>query len=263
MALSAEAVERAARLLLAARGDHRRVDGFSADCRPDSIADGYAVQDAVIDALAVDTAGYKIACTSEEACRILGADGPFLGRLVASTVIDSPATIPASAFHMRGLEAEFAFRFATGSSPDAAPVSASGIEASVASVHPAIEIVDSRFAEWTAVGAPSLAADNAAGGALVLGPALTSWRPSDLNVVAVSMTLNGAIQKTGSGRDVMGHPLEALAWAVNHLAARGRAVAAGEVVTTGTCTGIVFAGPGDIGEADFGPLGRVTVAFSD
>jgi 2-keto-4-pentenoate hydratase len=250
--MTPEAVEKAVRLLLAARGDHRRIDGLPEDCRPATIADGYRIQDGVAAALGVATAGWKIACTSDEACKILGADGPFAGRVLAPFVLDSPAELSAGAFHMRGLEGEFAFRLGADLPAAGGPYAAEEMAAAVECLHPAIEIVDSRFSDWIGVGSPSLAADNAAG-----------WQSTDLNDVEVSMALNGETKKTGTGADVLGHPLAALAWLANDRAAHGGGLRAGEVVTTGTCTGVVFANAGDTGVAHFGPFGAVAVTFTD
>lgn len=261
--LSADAVEQAARLLLAARGDHRRLDGLPESCRPATIADGYRIQDAVAAALGVPALGWKIACTSDEACRILGADGPFAGYLFESVVVDSPAEVSAGAFHMPGLEGEFAFRLGDDLPAIGAPYAIEDMANAVDCLHPAIEIVDSRYTEWTEVGAPSLAADNAVAGALVLGPAVTGWQSGDLAACEVALSLNGAHHRTGTGAEVLGHPLAALAWLANDRVAHGGGLKAGEVVTTGTCTGIVYVGAGDSARADFGDFGTVELAFTD
>ena len=97
----------------------------------------------------------------------------------------------------------------------------------------------------------------------MLGPAVTGWQRGDLAARAVSLSLNGAHQRTGTGAEVLGHPLAALAWLANDRVAHGGGLKAGEVVTTGTCTGIVFAAAGDRARADFGDLGTVDLAFTD
>jgi 2-keto-4-pentenoate hydratase len=67
--------------------------------------------------------------------------------------------------------------------------------------------------------------------------------------------------KSGHGRAAMGHPLTSLTWMVNWLRERGRPLRAGEVVSTGTCTGHFFAAPGDRLDVDYGPVGRVVVEY--
>lgn len=262
MAMTPEAVEEAVRLLLAARGDHRRLaGGLPASCRPQTSDDGYAVQDAVRIALGARVAGWKIGCTSAEACRILNADGPFAGPVLESLVADSPATLVGSAFHMRGLECDFAFRLAEDLPPQSAPFRAEDVALAVECLHPAIEIVDTRVEPWTEVGVPTLIADNGANGALVLGPAVTGWHSTDLAQVGVRLTVDGTLCKTGSGREVMGHPLAALAWLANHRAARAGGLKAGEIVATGTCTGFIEVSARSRALADFGALGSVDLTF--
>ena len=256
------ATEAAARLLLNARGDHRRLPELPGDCRPADDASGYAIQDMVVDSLAVERAGFKIGCTSDEACRIMNADGPFAGTLFAATTVPSPAELSAGAFHMRGLEGEFAFELAEDLPPRGAPYAADDIPSAIACLYPAIEIVDSRFQDWLSVGIPSVIADNAVHGALVLGAPVTGWQSTDLSHVGARMRVNGEEVRSGTGADVMGHPLNALAWIANHRAAAG-GLRAGEIVTTGTLTGIVFVEAGDRAVADFGELGAAELKFGD
>ncbi len=225
--------------------------------------DGYRIQDGVAAALGVPQAGWKIACTSDEACAILGADGPFPGRVFAPMLLDSPAELSAGAFHFLGLEGEFAFRLGADLPPVGAPYAAEDMASAIECLHPAIEIVNSRFKEWTKAGAPSLAADNGVNGALVIGPAVTGWQSGDLAAHAVSLSLNGEVKRTGSGADVLGNPLAALAWLANDRAAWDGGLKAGAVVTTGTCTGIVYAEAGDTARADFGAFGSVSITFGD
>ncbi len=261
--MTPDAIDSAVRLLLAARGDHRRLDGLPEDCRPATMADGEAIQAAVAAAIGIPVVGWKIACTSDEACRVLGADGPFGGRVFDSVLADSPAEFSASAFHMRGLEAEFAFRLGADLPAVGAPYVAEDMASAIECLHPAIEIVDTRVDNWTSVGAPTLAADNAAGGALVLGPAVTGWQSTDLAAHDVTLSVNGETRKTGTGAAVLGHPLAALAWLANDRAGYGDGLKAGDVVSTGTCTGIEFVAAGDSAIADFGALGTVALRFTE
>lgn len=262
MTLSAPAIEEACRLLMAARGDHRRIDGLPEQCRPATAAEGYAIQDALIDALDAPRAGYNIGCTSRRACELLGADGPFSGVVLASTVLESPADAPASAFHRPGLEPEFAFRLAADLSPAGGPYRREDMAAAIDCLIPAIEIVDSRFNDWGRVGVPSIIADNAANAALVDGTPVTGWASTDLERQEVSIAVDGAEAARGTGAAVMGHPFEALAWLTNHLCARSDGLKAGDIVSTGTCAGVVDLAAGSVARADFGPFGTVELRLS-
>lgn len=255
----------AAELLFQARTKMQRLAALAEDTRPRTLEDGYRVQFELIPKLRAHfgggVAGYKIACTNEIAQRQLHVPHPFFGHLLSATTYESGARLDAAPFFMRVMEAEFAFLLARDLPPAAAPRSREEIADAVAGVLPGIEIVDSRFDDWTTVGAPSLIADNACHAAWVRGALVRDWRSIDLAAQPVRLIINGALQDTGSGAVVLGHPLNALQWLANALNERGLCLQAGQYVTTGVTTDIHVAGSGDHVEADFGRVGRVEVSF--
>ncbi len=252
----------AARALLAARSELRRLYALPEACRPETIEDGYAVQDTFAREWDLDVIGWKIACTARDQQKLLGVSEPFRGRLFAPFLYESPAEPSATAFHALGLEAEFAFRLGRAMPPRRKPYSRDDVAGAAKTLHPAIEIVSPRFQDWTKVGAPSLVADNAVNGGLVLGAAVKDWRDVNLARQRVRLEVNGETVGRGTGSKVLGHPLAALEWLANHLSARGIGLKGGQIVTTGTCTGIYFAKQGDVAVAHFGRLGEVRVAFT-
>lgn len=210
--------------------------------------------------------GYKIACTNVTAQRQLNVDGPFYGRMMSAFCFDSPARVDASQFFMRVVEAEFAFRMARHLPSRDAPYSAEEAAEAVEGVLPGIEIVDSRFDDWTTIGAPSLIADNACHAAWVRGRMTRDWNGIDLASQPVLLTVNAVdgkpkLHREGSGRAVLGHPLNALAWLANRLSAQGRGLEAGQYVTTGVTMEVYMGQRGDSIQADFGPLGAVELLF--
>jgi 2-keto-4-pentenoate hydratase len=205
--------------------------------------------------------GYKVACTNVTAQRQLNVDAPFCGRLLSAFFFESPARVESNQFFMRVVEAEFAFEMARDLPATATPRSRHEIAAAVKGVIPGIEIVDSRFDDWTTIGAPSLIADNACNAAWVKGSLLTDWQSIDLAAQAVRVTVNGKLLREGAGSNVLGHPLNALEWLVNSLSARGLGLKAGQYVTTGVTTEVYMAERGDRITADFGPAGSVDLAF--
>ena len=106
-----------------------------------------------------------------------------------------------------------------------------------------------------------IAADNAIHGWWLHGEPVTDWRGHDLAASAVSVTRDGELVTTGSGAAVLGHPLNVMAWLADELPRFGLRLRRGDVVTTGVATDVFEAGAGDSCVADFGPFGRVTVAF--
>jgi len=252
-------------MLASARINHQRIAGLPEAVRPKTAAEAYDVQDALIDRMLAHygghVIGYKVACTNVTAQRQLNVDAPFSGRLLSAFFFEAPAKVEASQFFMRVVEAEFAFEMARDLPPAYAPRSREEIAAAVKGVIPGIEIVDSRFDDWTTIGAPSLIADNACNAAWVKARLLTDWQWIDLAAQTVSVTVNGKLLREGCGRNVLGHPLNALEWLVNNLSARGLGLKAGQYVTTGVTTVIYMAERGDRITADFGPVGSVDVTF--
>jgi len=258
-------VNTASHLLAQARVSHKRLSELPEAVRPKTPTEAYSVQDGLIDELLAhyggSVIGYKIACTNITAQRQLHVDAPFFGRLLSAFFHESPAQVETGKFFMRVVEAEFAFEMARDLPPSATPRSREEIAGAVKGVIPGIEIVDSRFDEWTTIGAPSLIADNACNAAWIKGSLLTDWRRIDLAKQAVTVTVNGKVLREGSGANVLGHPLNALEWLVNNLGARGLGLKAGQYITTGVTTEVYMAEREDRITADFGPVGSVDLTF--
>jgi 2-keto-4-pentenoate hydratase len=255
-------IEEAVELLIAARGDHRRLDAFPPTCRPQSFEDGHTIQEAFVKAWGVPVAGYKIGCTSAEAQKMLGAPGPFPGRVFAPVLLKSPAKVAAKAFHRLGIEPEFAFTLARALPSRPAQYTRDEVAGAVAALHGAIEIVDGRWLDWIKAGVASIVADNGANGALILGPAVSDWRAIDLPKAKATLRFGDTFIAEGTGAAVLGNPLDALVWLANHLSARGFGLKAGDAVTTGTVASINFAEPGMTVTADFGAIGKVELHFT-
>ena len=160
-------------------------------------------------------------------------------------------------------EPEFAFRIAVPLPPRATPYTVAEVLAAVGTLHPAIEVPDSRFEDFASVGAPQLIADAACAHWFVLGPAAeTDWRALDLATHPVHADVRGRLERDGTGANVLGDPRLALTWLVNELSGIGVTLAAGQVVTTGTCATPLPIQPGDEVTADFGVLGQVSVKLA-
>ncbi len=231
-----------------------------ASCRPRTLNQAYAVQTAFVASLGIETGGWKIGCTSEAARSILKAKSPFAGRVLLTRCFASGTEIPNFSYPMRGIEGEFAFVLGKSLKPRARPYTRAEIEAAVADLHLAIEIVDSRYTDWRKVTLPEIVADLGANGALVLGNPVRNWRRYDLAEIAVTMRSGGRIVGKGHGADALGNPLDALRWLANNPATKD-GLQAGEIVSTGTCTGFYQSAPGDKVSCTFGPLGKVALAF--
>jgi len=236
----------------------RRMDHLPETLRPRTRAEGYAVQ-ACLDARSASPLfGWKIAATSNVGQAHINVDGPLAGRLLRERAYDGGAEVPFGANHMKVAEAEFAFRMARDLAPRARPYEVTEVLDAADTLHPAIEIPDSRFDDFTVVGASQLIADDACGHYFVLGPATSAdWRAIDLAAHAVKGEIVGRLNRDGLGANVLGDPRAALAWLVNELSGIGVTLRAGEVVTTGTCLIPLDIRPSDHIVMDFGVLGRV------
>ena len=229
--------------------------------RPLNRADGYAIQAAIERCSTGDLFGWKIAATSEAGQKHINVKGPMAGRILAETVIADGGTAPMAGNEMRVAEPEFAFRMRIDLPPRQTPYSMREVLDAVDTLHPAIEIPDSRFADFIGAGEAQLIADNACAHRFVLGPATTAdWRAMDLIEHRPVLTMRGE-QFVGHGRNVLGDPRVALTWLANELRELGIELKAGRVVTTGTCHPPLPIQAGDLCAADFGTLGKVSVGF--
>jgi 2-keto-4-pentenoate hydratase len=239
-----------------------KLTNLPSSIRPHDRAQGYAVQAELEKQSSAALFGWKIAATSEAGQHHINVTGPMAGRILAETVIADGGTASMAGNAMSVAEPEFAFRIQTDLPPREAPYGVDEILAAVGTLHPAIEIPDSRFADFTSAGEAQLIADNACAHLFVLGPAATTdWRAIDLVEQKPVIMLSGR-QYVGHGKNVLGDPRVALAWLANELRALGITLRAGEVVTTGTCHPPLPIKAGDTMEADFGELGRVSVRFA-
>ena len=230
--------------------------------RPRDRVEAYAIQAEIERASGAPLYGWKIAATSEAGQKHINVEGPMAGRILAETVLPDGGTASMAGNDMRVAEPEFAFRMKRDLPPRSTPYSVVEVLDAVDTLHPAIEIPDSRFADFVSAGAAQIIADNACAHLFVLGAATEAdWRGLDLVEERPVITLRGQ-RYVGHGRNVLGDPRVALAWLANELGQLGLTLRAGEVVTTGTCHPPLPISSGDTMIADFGSLGRVSVTFA-
>jgi 2-keto-4-pentenoate hydratase len=239
-----------------------KLGDLEATLRPHDRAEGYAIQAAIEHSSAAGLYGWKIAATSEAGQKHINVDGPMAGRILAETVIPDGGTASMAGNEMRVAEPEFAFRMAKDLPPRPSPYAMQEVLDAVDTLHPAIEIPDSRFSDFVSAGAAQIIADNACAHLFVLGaPTPSNWRALDLVEQKPVITLRGK-QFIGHGKNVLGGPLIALTWLANELRQLGVSLRAGQVVTTGTCHPPLPIQPGDVFEVDFGVIGKVSVKFA-
>ena len=255
----------AANIIASARRSRTPLEPLAADLAPRTEAEGYRIQDAVHDLLAADfgaRVGYKIGCTSAVMQQYLDIPHPCGGGVFAKGVHDSGVSLGAGDFVRVGVECEIAVRLARDLVPTEAPFTAEWVAESIEAYHPAIEIVDDRYADWQTLGAPTLVADDFFAAGCVLGKPVARSAAPDLLKVIGRAVINGNEVGQGTGADVLGHPHNALAWLANHLAADGKGLRAGEIVLTGSLVKTVWLGAGDEVVMELAGLGNVGATFA-
>lgn len=228
----------------------------------DSIDEAYAVQQRNV-ARSVDSGetvtGRKIGLTSEAIQRQLGVDQPDFGAITASRSVASGAILRRDLFLQPRVEAEVAL--VLGADLDLPSPTIEDVIAATDYVAAAIEIVDSRIADWDITLIDTIA-DNASFGALVMGTDRVQVGDIDLPSLAMSLFVNGEIRSEGTGADCLGNPLNSAKWLAGTMALHGTPLRAGDVVLTGALGPMVSVAAGDTVLAHLGDLGSVNVEFS-
>ncbi len=260
--------QEAARLLWNCRVSGTVMAALPEALRPRDAAAGHAVQAALPGVAGQRVVGWKIAATSAAGQAHIQVDGPLPGRILEDFVHPTGATLTMAGNRMRVVEPEFAFRLGADLPPRTAPYTAPEVLAATASLHPAFELPDSRFADFARAGKAQLIADDACCGRFAFGPAAPeAWRTTDLADHRVQATVQGAqgsvrYTREGQGRALLGDPRTALTWLANELSRLGIGLRAGDWASCGTCMVPLEVLPGDRVQADYGAFGRIEIGLS-
>jgi 2-keto-4-pentenoate hydratase len=204
--------------------------------------------------------GRKIGLTAEAVQTQLGVDQPDFGVLFADMQIADGGELLASSVLQPKAEAEIAFIMRSG--VDGSDITREAVAAAVGEVAAAIEIVDSRIADWKITFADTVA-DNGSSAFYVLGKSLFPLEGLDLWSCGMVLEVNGEVASLGAGAACLGHPLNAATWLARTLASRGEPLRAGDVVLTGALGPMVTLNPGDLVKASVGGLGSVSFTYRE
>ena len=257
--------ERAARHLFEAHAKRLRYEALPEEISPATIDEAYDMQEAFHSLLAPERGaitGYKIALTTPVMQRMVGFGAPCSGAVFESGVHHSPASVRSGDFVRLGAECEVAVRLRSDLSASGAPYTRERVAEAVGALMPAFELVDDRGADYSDLYFLGVAADNAWNAGVVLGQERADWQAMDLGEAHGAMTINGEPAGEGYGRDVLGHPLDALAWLADTLAGRGKELRAGMLVMTGSIVSTKFLNPGDEAAFTFEGLGDISLSVS-
>ena len=215
-----------------------------------------AFQAAAVRALGGELCGYKIGATSTEVQQLLKCEEPIYAPILHADVLASGATfrIPPG---LLGVECEFGFLMGRDFPASAEVTNIAALPAAVAECFVALELVGRRVVADVPLNEASAIADFSLNVAVVRGGPIPDWERGDLAAIPVRAVLDGATVASGAGAVVLGHPLNALLWLAQALRKRGGLLRRGDIVVTGTCTGITKVSRGQAFAgcfADFPPV---------
>jgi len=261
--LTPEIIDATARACFAKHERRARYGPLDAAVRSAPLEDAYRIQDALHGLMSGagrgEIAGWKIALTTKAMQQMTGVDQPAAGAILSATVHTSPARVSVAAYHHLGIEFEVAVRMGGDCPASGGPWTRASVGDRVAACMPAFELVEDGNADYKTLDAFTLVAENAWNAGVVLGAPVTSWRSLDLETAATRAWLNDQPAGQGKTGDALGHPLEAVAWLANLLNGRGRALARGMIVMTGSSITTKFPVAGDRIRFAVDGLGEISV----
>jgi 2-oxo-3-hexenedioate decarboxylase/2-keto-4-pentenoate hydratase len=266
--LSAPALDEAARLIadlrLRRNGKEEPIPGLPDHCRPRSLEDAYAIQERTRPLIASGlgpAAGYKVGATAKVMQERLGIHYPCAGTLFRDRIYASGATIPLGDYWHMGVECEIGVRIGKDVTERSGGHTRESVMPAVAAVFVTIELVEHRFSDVRAVGAETHVADDFYSAGAVHGPEHPISALDPAGAAGGEILVDGEEAFRGHVRDILGHPLNSLAWLANHLIARGTPLRAGDILTLGSISpGTHIPEPATV-EARFEGLGSCIVVI--
>ncbi len=247
--------DRLAARLIEARRSGERIAALADDETPKTAAEGYAVQEAMIHRLGIAVGGWKV-----------GADNPTAepqaGPLLVDRLKAGPASFAMLPNAFRTVEAEIAFIFGKDLPLRDQPYVEADIWEAIASLHVGIEILESSFVERRRLPPNAPLGDLLNNGGYTYGPALTDFRALDLVTPQGFVLIDGKEVRRAKSGTPGGAPGRLMAWLANHAAGRGRPLKRGDIVTTGSHTGMLDAPAGAHVTARFEGIGEASLIFA-
>lgn len=253
---------KAAELLFRSRQNNTRLQGLPPDLAPQDLNEAYEIQRAAAQLRPLPNAGFKIGLTSVSAQRGAGVSSPICGRLAYADLRHSQTRISLPLSHLRVVEAEVIFEMGSDLPAALAPFTVEQVAASIRAAFAGIEVCDTRFINSDELPLELIVADNCNAHLVVKGDQLTEDDVKALADLPVTLERRGQPAIRGSTASVLGHPLRSVTWLANWLAQRGEYLQRGQLISSGSCTGIVEADSEDIVAATFGTGTRVSVQFA-
>ena len=261
-------INKAADILYNSRINIKRIKELPKDCTPKSIEEAYAIQDQLTKRYLSANKntfiiGKKIGCTNKAAQIQLNIKESFFGNMFSDNISKSNVIISPNKYFSPFVEPEFSFIMKNELDLSNAPYSPYAVYESIYAVLPSIELVDSRYEDWTTIGVNNLIADNAVHAHWISGAEVKDLNFIDFNNHSVDLFINDKFVEKGNSSAVMGNPINSLTWLINNLALIGKTLPKNYYVSTGTCTKAIPIFKDDKVTADFGNLGNVSFVFKE
>ncbi len=256
-------MENLAKQLWRARAEGRIIDGRL--IRAPRIRDrAYAVQWEIVELSGCHSVGFKATTTSVEAQKMLGTNGPGSAALLGDYVYQSPSIVEVNPRQTPAVEGEFVFKLGEDLPARARDYTYGDVVGAIEAVAPGVDIVGTRIeGGLTALGHLLVLADGGVNIGLVHGSFTPFSSEMNLREAGVKVHVNNRIVACGEGARVLGDPVNVLVFIANQQSARGVGLKAGDIISTGTCTGLSPVAPGDQVSVDFGRFGQIEIGFTD
>ncbi len=250
-----------ARLLARLRQERTQQSGLDRRLVPPDKATAYKVAGLVAEELGWPVRGWKIAAAKADMQRQLRTDSPIYGRTFF--LQPTPHTVVRAELSSPIPEVEYQAKLGVDLPPREKPFTLEEVTDAVESLHPGLELAECRFIHDQAFPPlPAILADGAGCGTIIYGAAIADWRKRDIAGQEVSLAIDGKVRRTGTAAASLDHPMVPLTWLANELSRTGVGLKAGQMVSTGTLTGMLAPRAGETHVADFGPFGSVSVRFT-
>ena len=261
-------INKAADILYNSRINLKKIKELPKNCTPKSFQEAYAIQDELTKRyLSANEKtliiGKKIGCTNNAAKIQLNIKESFYGNMFSNNISKSNTIISPSKYFSPFVEPEFSFVMKNELDVSKAPYNSNTVQESISAVLPSIELVDSRYEDWTSIGVNNLIADNAVHAHWIYGDEIKDLNFFNFNNHSVDLFINEKFIEKGNANNVMENPINSLTWLINNLATVGKTLPKNYYVSTGTCTKAIPISKGDKITADFGKLGTVSFDFKE
>ena len=220
-------INKAAKILYKSRINLQRIKELPKDCIPKSLEESYAIQNQLTNEyLSANQKtfliGKKIACTNKAAQIQINVRESFFGNIFSDNISKSNSTINSEFFFSPFIEPEFSFQMKKELDISKAPYNSNEIYKYILGVLPSIELVDSRYNDWTKAGINNLIADNAVHAHWIYGNKYKNLKVFNFNNHSVDLFINKKLIEKGNSKNVLGNPLNSLTWLINTLAQQGK-----------------------------------------